>query len=147
MAAADLWLDPSWVVGAEYTPAAGAEAAATILESPDRPTAIVAADANEGLGVWHELHARGLRVPEDVSLIAIHKLPAEEYRMPPMTCVEMPLRELGRRAAEVVLDMPWDAPIKETVAAEPTIFGGATVAATPEAREARDGRWRRRRAP
>jgi LacI family transcriptional regulator len=131
MAAADLWLDPSWIIRAEYTPASGAEAAAAILESPVRPTAIVAADANEGLGVWHELHARGIRVPADVSLIAIHKLPAEEYRVPALTCVEMPLRRLGRRAAEVVLDMPWDAPIKETLQADLTIFEGDTVGPPP----------------
>jgi LacI family transcriptional regulator len=131
MAAADLWLDPTWVIRAEYTPAGGAEAARAILRSEIRPTAIVAADANEGLGVWHELHARGIRVPEDVSLIAIHKLPAEDFRMPAMTCVEMPLRQLGRRAAEVVLDMPWDAPIRETLEADPTIFEGDTVAPPP----------------
>lgn len=132
MAAADLWLDPSWVIGAEYTPAGGAHAAAAIMASPTPPSAIVAADANEGLGVWHELHSRGIRVPGDVSLIAIHKLPAEDYRIPAMTCVEMPLRELGRRAAEVVLDMPWDAPIRETLEADPTIWEGDTVAPPPD---------------
>jgi LacI family transcriptional regulator len=132
MAAADLWLDPSWIIRAEYTPAGGAEAARAILGSEVRPTAIVAADANEGLGVWHELHARGIRVPEDVSLIAIHKLPAEDYRIPALTCVEMPLQPLGRRAAELVLDMPWDAPIRETLEAELAIFEGETVAPPPE---------------
>jgi LacI family transcriptional regulator len=134
MAAADLWLDPAWVIGGDYTPSGGAGAAAAILESPVRPTAIVAADANEGLGVWHALHERGVRVPKDVSLIAIHKLPAEEYRMPAMTCVEMPLRRLGRRAAEVVLDMPWDARIKETLEADIDIFEGETVALPPDER-------------
>ena len=93
MAAAGLELDPAWIVRAEYTAAGGAEAAAAILRSPVHPTAIVAADANEGLGVWHALHAHGLSVPGDVSLIAIHKLPAEDYRIPSMTCVEMPLRQ------------------------------------------------------
>jgi LacI family transcriptional regulator len=131
MAAAELRLYPAWVISAEYTPAGGAEAAAAILRSRIRPTAIVAADANEGLGVWHELHARGIRVPEDVSLIAIHKLPAEDYRVPAMTCVEMPLRRLGRRAAEIVLDMPWDAPIKETLEADIIIFEGETVGPPP----------------
>ena len=88
----------------------------------------MAADANEGLGVWHALHARGLSVPDDVSLIAIHKLPAEDFRVPSMTCVEMPLKQLGRRAAELVLDLPWDAPIRETLQTELTIFEGTTVA-------------------
>ena len=85
------------------------------LESDEPPTAIVAADANEGLGVWYELNQRGFSVPGDVSLIALHKLPAEDYRTPAMTCVEMPLLELGRRAVELLLDNPWDVPIQETL--------------------------------
>lgn len=131
MAAADLWLDPSWLVSADYTPEGGAHAVTEFLTSPAPPTAIVAADANEGLGVWHELHERGLRVPEDVSLIAIHKLPAEEYRIPAMTCVEMPLRDLGRRAVTLLLDTPWDIPIHETLREAIRISPGATVAAPP----------------
>ncbi|MFV2065003.1 MAG: LacI family DNA-binding transcriptional regulator [Chloroflexota bacterium] len=131
MRAAGLKVDPAWVVGTEYTPEGGAQAAAAFLESATPPTAVVAADANEGLGVWLTLHQHGLSVPGDVSLIAIHKLPAEDFRIPAMTCVEMPLRRLGRRAAELVLDTPWDSPIKEIIADEVRIFEGATVAAPP----------------
>ncbi|MEX1294940.1 MAG: LacI family DNA-binding transcriptional regulator [Candidatus Limnocylindrales bacterium] len=131
MAAADLWLDPSWLVSAEYTPEGGAAAVRRFLESPEPPTAIVAADANEGLGVWSALHRHGLSVPRDVSLIALHKLPAEDYRMPAMTCVEMPLRELGRRAVELVLDNPWDVPIHETLQETIFVSPGDTVAPPP----------------
>jgi LacI family transcriptional regulator len=127
MLEAGLTLHAASVVAAEYTPEGGAVALASLMEAPEPPSAIVAADANEGLGVWHELHARGLSVPGDVSIIAIHKLPAEDYRIPPMTCVEMPLRELGRRAAELVLDAPWDSPIRETIEATLSISAGATV--------------------
>lgn len=133
MGQAGLKINRAWVVGTEYTPEGGAASVAAFIDGKKRPTAIVAADANEGLGVWQALHSRGLSVPHDISLIAIHKLPAEDYRIPPMTCVEMPLRELGRRAAELVLDTPWDVPIKETLKDEFTISQGATVATAPTA--------------
>ncbi len=128
MAAADLWLDPSWVVAADYTPDGGARAVAEILRSEVRPTAIVAADPNEALGAWHELQRRGLRVPQDISLIAIGKLPAEDYRLEPLTSVGMPLHQLGRRSVELVLDTPWDTPIREVLGEGFTISDGATVA-------------------
>ena len=131
MAAADLWLDPSWVVSADYTPEGGASAVEAFLRSPEPPTAVVAADANEGLGVWSALHRHGLSVPSDVSLIALHKLPGEDYRLPAMTCVEMPLYELGRRAVELVLDHVWDAPIHETLQEAIRVSPGATVAPPP----------------
>jgi LacI family transcriptional regulator len=117
------------VVAGEYTPEGGAAAMASMLTTRRRPTAVVAADANEGLGVWSTLHARGLSVPEDVSLIAIHKLPAEDFRVPAMSCVEMPLRGLGRRAAELVLDSAWDAPIREVISDDVRVWEGGTVAA------------------
>ena len=128
MAAADLWLDPSWVVAADYTPEGGAKAVAEITRSEVRPTAIVAADPNEALGAWHELQRLGLRVPQDVSLIAVGKLPAEDYRIAPLTSVGMPLLELGRKAVELVLDTPWDTPIREVLAQGFVISDGATVA-------------------
>lgn len=131
MAAADLWLDPSWVVAADYTPAGGVRAVAEILGSAVLPTAIVAADPNEALGAWHELQRRGLRVPQDLSLIAIGKLPGEDYRVEPLTCVEMPLRQLGRRSVELVLDTPWDAPIREVLAGDFVISDGQTVGPPP----------------
>jgi LacI family transcriptional regulator len=131
MASADLWLDPTWLVSAEYTPEGGAAAVRRFLQSPEPPTAIVAADANEGLGVWYALHQHGLSVPGDVSLIALHKLPAEDFRLPAMTCVEMPLRELGRRAVELVLDNAWDAPIHETLQETIHVSPGDTVAPPP----------------
>lgn len=112
----------------DYTPQGGAAAVARFMGSGETPTAVVAADANEAIGVWHELHARGLAVPRDVSLIGIHRLPAEEYRIPPMTCVRMPLHGLGRRAAERVLDTPWDVPIHEVISERVEIVEGGTVA-------------------
>ena len=76
----------------------------------------------------------GLRVPQDVSLIAINKLPTESFRSPPMTCVEMPLELLAKRAAELVVDQPWDAPVAEVIHGHLRVFEGATVAPAPAAR-------------
>ncbi|MFN8520060.1 MAG: LacI family DNA-binding transcriptional regulator [Chloroflexota bacterium] len=128
MAAAGLRVDPSLVVRAAYTPAAGDAAVHALLHGPVRPTAIVAADAPLGLGAWHALEALGLRVPGDVSLIAIHRPPLEEFRVPALSCVELPLRKLGRRAAELVLDSSPEEPIHETVRDGIVLFEGSTVA-------------------
>lgn len=128
MTAAGLRIDPSLVVHAAYTPAAGDAAVRALLRGPHRPTAIVAADAPLGLGAWHALEALGLHVPVDVSLIAIHRPPLEEFRVPALSCVELPLRRLGRRAAELVLDSSAEAPIHESVEDGIVLFEGSTVA-------------------
>lgn len=128
MRTAGLRPDPSLVVHAEYTPGAGRAAADRLLAGAQRPTAIVAADAPLGLGAWHTLVAHGFGVPEDMSLIAIHRPPLEEFRVPALTCVELPLRALGRRAAELVLDTSPEAPIHEQMGDGIRLFEGGTVA-------------------
>ncbi len=128
MAAAGLTVDPSLVMRAAYTSAAGDVAVRTLLREHGRPTAIVAADAPLGLGAWHALEGQGLRVPRDVSIIAIHRPPLEEFRVPALSCVELPLRALGRRAAELVLDSAPEAPIHESVRDGIALFEGSTTA-------------------
>ena len=63
---------------------------AELLTRPPLPTAIVAADAPLGLGAWYALAGRGMMVPQEMSIIAIHKLPLEEYRVPALTCIQLP---------------------------------------------------------
>ncbi|MEO0372133.1 MAG: substrate-binding domain-containing protein, partial [Pseudomonadota bacterium] len=41
-----------------------------------------------------------LSVPGDVSIVSIHNLPASEFTHPPLTTVNLPARQMGRRAAE-----------------------------------------------
>ncbi|MEO0894759.1 MAG: substrate-binding domain-containing protein, partial [Pseudomonadota bacterium] len=47
-----------------------------------------------------ELLRSGVRVPEDISVISIHDLPASEFTYPPLTTVHLPARRMGRQAAE-----------------------------------------------
>ncbi len=128
MAGAGLAVDESLLVGGEYLAASGEAAVAELLGRGPLPTAIVAADAPLGLGAWHALAGRGIEVPREVSLITLHKLPLEEFRVPALTCVELPLRAAGRRAAELVLDLPPDAPIHELITDGIVLREGGTVA-------------------
>jgi hypothetical protein len=54
--------------------------------------------------------------------------------VPALTCVQLPLRALGRRAAELVLDTPPHAPIHEIVQEAIVIPEGGTVAPPGPAR-------------
>lgn len=53
--------------------------------------------------VCHHLYARNLRVPADVSLVTFNNPPLARYATPPATCVEIPSREMGIEAGNLLL--------------------------------------------
>ncbi|WP_395659544.1 LacI family DNA-binding transcriptional regulator [Nocardioides sp.] len=85
----------------EFTVAGGMRAGVELLARPDRPTAIFAASDEMAFGVLRAARERGLRVPEDVSVIGIddHEM-SEIFEL---TTVAQPVREQGRVAAQQVL--------------------------------------------
>ncbi len=62
-------------------------------------TAIFAGADDVAWGVWQSLRQRGLRVPEDVSLMGFGDLPDSTSMLPALTTVRIPFLEIGRQLA------------------------------------------------
>lgn len=69
------------------------------------PTAVFAHADVMAIGAIEELEARGLRCPEDVSVIGYDDAPLVSHIQPPLSTIELPGEEIGRRAGEMVLQM------------------------------------------
>ena len=54
-------------------------------------------------GVYEAIRRRGLRVPDDVSVVGFDDLPEVRWSSPPLTTVRQPLSEMGDLAARTVL--------------------------------------------
>jgi len=101
--AAGLSLDPDLVVVGDFSHESGFRGAATLQGRPEPPTAIVAANDQMALGVVEAVRRRGLRVPENVSVVGFDDLPSSRWSSPPLTTVYQPLAEMGALAARTVL--------------------------------------------
>jgi LacI family transcriptional regulator len=88
---------------AGYDAAGGRLAARRVLERDREVTGMVAANMNVGIGAMRAIAEAGLRVPDDVSVITIHDHPLADYLRPALTCVRLPLAELGSAAVDLVL--------------------------------------------
>jgi LacI family transcriptional regulator len=142
MSSAGLSVPAELVTELGYQPDQGRAALRVLIDAPQGPTAIVVANANAALGVLAEAHARGIRVPGDLSVIAIHDLWVAESTGPPLTTVRMPLYELGthamsaiadRIATGVVRDHLVSTPAPRLILRESTAPVGDTHAATADA--------------
>ncbi|MGU3435057.1 LacI family DNA-binding transcriptional regulator [Actinomycetes bacterium M1A6_2h] len=82
---------------------AGAKVAAQILDMPDRPTAVVCANDLLALGVLQECVQRGVRVPEELAIVGYDDIDYAAGAAVPLTSIAQPRAELGRAAAELLL--------------------------------------------
>src|SRR5215470_9193301 len=67
------------------------------------PTAIFASSDQMAFGVYEAVRRRGLRVPDDISVVGFDDLPESRWASPPLTTVRQPLAEMGLLAARTVL--------------------------------------------
>jgi LacI family transcriptional regulator len=76
-----------------------------LLRRRNRPTAVFAGNFMSAVGALSALKEAGLKVPEEISIIGLHDSPIAEVLDPPLTVVKMPLREMGRCAAEMLISL------------------------------------------
>ncbi|TCO32337.1 LacI family transcriptional regulator [Kribbella orskensis] len=77
--------------------------AGELLDLADPPTAIFASSDQMALGVYEAVRRRGLRVPDDVSVVGFDDLPESQWASPPLTTVRQPLAQMGMVAARSVI--------------------------------------------
>lgn len=78
-------------------------ARALLTMAPEPPTAIVASSDQMAFGAYEAVRQRGLRIPDDVSVVGFDDLPESRWSSPPLTTVRQPLAEMGALAARTVL--------------------------------------------
>jgi LacI family transcriptional regulator len=81
----------------------GIAGGAVLLDLPQPPTAVFAGSDETALGVIEAARARGLRVPEDLSVVGFDDTPVARLAAPPLTTVRQPLREMGAVAVRTAL--------------------------------------------
>jgi len=68
-------------------------------------TAVFCANDQTAYGARLALYRRGLRVPEDVSLVGFDDVPTSQYLTPPLTTVRQPIYDIGRQAADAIMQL------------------------------------------
>jgi len=86
-----------------FTEAEGARVSSELLDGADDITAIVAANDRLAIGCYDTLEARGLRCPDEVSIVGFNDMPFVDRLRPPLTSVRVPQREIGTEAANLLL--------------------------------------------
>ena len=114
MAAAGVAVDDDLVRVGAYDPEISKESARELLAGPDRPTAVFAANDLSAIATIEVAAELGLRVPDDVSVVGFDDIPEAVLCAPPLTTVQQPIREMGRRAISLLIDLVQGRAIEES---------------------------------
>jgi LacI family transcriptional regulator len=81
----------------------GCVAIKPVLPKLELPCAVLAIDAYVGWGVYEACQELGLRIPEDVSVVAFDDSEIAHAIRPPMTIISQRTDEIGRTAVELLM--------------------------------------------
>lgn len=102
---AGLPADPGLVESGPFTIQGGTTMAERLLaHCPAHPTAFVAGNDMIAIGAIRVLKQRGMRVPEDVSVVGFDRTVLAQIVDPPLTSVAQPTHELGANAVQLLLE-------------------------------------------
>jgi len=103
LAEAGLAVDPALVIEGDYSFESGYQAMRALLDH-HRPSAVFIGGDAMALGALRAIRDAGLRVPDDLSLVAFGNPDFVHYATPALTTVDLPIVEAGKIAVELLLE-------------------------------------------
>ncbi len=113
---AGITIDPSRILDGDFTFEGGRTSAHQAMAAGTGFDCVFAHNDLSAAGALRAIHDAGLRVPEDVAIVGFDDVPLATYTEPMLTTVHQPLREMGERAARMLM----------------TLFDGTALSGTPE---------------
>lgn len=91
-------IEDKFIINSDHTMEGGMAAAERLLALKDLPTAIMCSNDMLAIGLLHRFSRKGLRIPDDVSIIGFDDIHIAGMMIPPLTSVRMSRADLARNA-------------------------------------------------
>ncbi|HZQ43658.1 MAG TPA: LacI family DNA-binding transcriptional regulator [Acidobacteriaceae bacterium] len=89
---------PGWLQEGDHRVEGGYHAMKRILESGNRPTAVLGSNDLTAIGAMGAIHEKGLDIPGDISVVGFDDIELSGYTLPALTTLHVPRRELASTA-------------------------------------------------
>src|SRR6266581_719759 len=111
---AGIRFDPALVRHGDFQHEGGFVRGGELLSLRERPTAIFAGSDQQAFGLYEAARQRGLRIPQDLSVVGFDDLPVAGWVSPPLTTVRQPLAEMGGVAAQMLGELIEGLPLRSS---------------------------------
>ena len=90
---------------AEFSVAGGRRALTELLARRDRPTGVICSSDVMAIGALHEAAERGIKVPDDLSVVGFDGIDAGTWSVPALTTVEQPIAQIADTAVQTLASL------------------------------------------
>ncbi len=87
-----------------FNPQTGYDMMLKAIKKGDLPEVFFVANDSIAIGALRALHEKGIKVPEEVSLVGFNDIPTANYTFPPLTTVKIYNELMGEKAVEMLID-------------------------------------------
>jgi LacI family transcriptional regulator len=98
-------LDPELIVQGDFTASAALKCARQLLNLPNPPTAIFAANDQSALGTYQAAQEMDLSIPKDLSIVGFDNIPEAAQAEPGLTTIDQSIQEMGKIAVQMLIKL------------------------------------------
>jgi LacI family transcriptional regulator len=102
MQEAGLAVDPAAVIVCDHTLRGGVAGFEKLQALRTRPTGVICSNDMTAIGVLRAAYIKGLRVPQDLSVIGLDDIDFCEFTLPPLTTIRLSRTDLARAAFDAL---------------------------------------------
>lgn len=99
----ELIYDPELLAYGDWTRQSGYQCMEKLLKQ--KVSAVFCMNDLMAGGVYDRAYELGLKIPEDISVVGYDNRELSSYYKPPLTTIELPLHDIGYRAAEIMMEL------------------------------------------
>ena len=95
--------DENYIVESDFSKTDGFRLMGQLLDLPEPPSSVVCINDSVTPGAIHQITSRGLKIPGDISVVAIGCSDLYELFSPPLTAIKTRVVEIGKTAASILI--------------------------------------------
>ena len=99
----DIPINENWTINGEFTAESGDYGCRRLLSLSEKPEVIFAGNDMMALGCYKAIRSFGLKIPADIGVAGFDNIFLSEFLNPRLTTVHVPISEIGKTAAGMLL--------------------------------------------
>lgn len=100
-----LTYNSDYIVESDFSKTDGFRLMGRLLDLPERPTCVICINDSVTPGALHQISLRGLKIPEDISVVAIGSSDILDLFQPPLTTVKIAVTKIGQTVAQMLIQL------------------------------------------